>query len=99
MLAKRMGGGITVISEPDQGSCFRLELQMAPAAEAFSDAASVSLETTPQLPPCRVLLAEDNQTNRLLIRKYLRGQPVELAEAANAAPLWTCAKSCSRILF
>lgn len=83
MLAKRMGGGISVQSELGKGSCFRLELQMAPAGEEMSTAAPALADTPPQLGPCRVLLAEDNQTNRLLIRKFLRGQPVELAEAGN----------------
>lgn len=84
MLARRMGGGISVQSEPGQGSCFRLEVQMAPAAAA----AGAPLDFAPPgsaaaLRPCRLLLAEDNQTNRLLIRKFLRGQPVELIEAEN----------------
>ncbi|KIC15861.1 ATP-binding protein [Leisingera sp. ANG-DT] len=83
MLAKRMGGGISVLSELGQGSCFRLELQLAPSGEASGQTDAFPLESAPQLAPCKVLLAEDNQTNRLLIRKYLRGQPVELAEAAN----------------
>ncbi|WP_027256617.1 ATP-binding protein [Leisingera aquimarina] len=83
MLAKRMGGSISVKSDPGQGSCFRLELQMAPAKQARPPAAEISLDTAPQIRPCKVLLAEDNQTNRLLIRKFLRGQPVELAEAGN----------------
>ena len=83
MLAKRMGGGISVESELGQGSCFRLEVQMAPARQAPSRITALTLDPAQQLGPCRVLLAEDNQTNRLLIRKYLRGQPVELAEAGN----------------
>ncbi|UWQ49357.1 PAS domain S-box protein [Leisingera caerulea] len=83
MLAKRMGGGISVQSQQGQGSCFRLELQMAPAGEAMSTVAPALADAPPQLGPCRVLLAEDNQTNRLLIRKFLRGQPVDLEEAGN----------------
>ncbi|KIC10839.1 histidine kinase [Leisingera sp. ANG-M1] len=83
MLAKRMGGGISVRSEPGQGSCFRLEVQMAPASPALDKLAVLPLEAAQELKPCKILLAEDNQTNRLLIRKYLRGQPVELAEAPN----------------
>ena len=83
MLAKRMGGGISVQSKLGKGSCFRLELQMAPARQALSPAAAPLPDAPPQLAPCRVLLAEDNQTNRLLIRKFLRGQPAELAEAGN----------------
>ncbi|WP_245602919.1 ATP-binding protein [Leisingera methylohalidivorans] len=83
MLAKRMGGSISVKSDPGQGSCFRLELQMAPAKQAAIPASGFSLDTAPQIRPCKVLLAEDNQTNRLLVRKFLRGQPVELAEAGN----------------
>ncbi len=83
MLAKRMGGGISVISELGEGTCFRLELQLEPAGEAVNKVAPLSSGSPPQLAPCRVLLAEDNQTNRLLIRKYLRDQPVELFEATN----------------
>ncbi|MBY6069586.1 PAS domain S-box protein [Leisingera aquaemixtae] len=83
MLAKRMGGGISVVSDLGHGSCFRLELQLAPARQAPQGAEAFSAESTLQLGSCRVLLAEDNQTNRLLIRKYLRGQPVDLVEAAN----------------
>ncbi|NSY36658.1 ATP-binding protein [Leisingera sp. ANG59] len=83
MLAKRMGGGISVVSEPGRGSCFRLELQLAAAGETANEAVPLTFASPAKLAPCRVLLAEDNQTNRLLIRKYLRGQPVELVEAAN----------------
>ncbi|UWQ36947.1 PAS domain S-box protein [Leisingera aquaemixtae] len=83
MLAKRMGGGISVQSQPGKGSCFRLELQMAPASQAPDAEAPALPDAAPQLGPCRVLLAEDNQTNRLLVRKFLRGQPVDLQEAGN----------------
>ncbi|MEX0305199.1 MAG: PAS domain S-box protein, partial [Leisingera sp.] len=83
LLAKRMDGGISVESELGQGSCFRLEVQMAPARQAASRAAALPLDPALPLGSCRVLLAEDNQTNRLLIRKFLRDQPVELSEAAN----------------
>ena len=83
MLAKRMGGGISVTSELGHGACFRLEVQMAPATGARDQATVLPLDPARQLEPCRILLAEDNQTNRLLIRKFLRSQPVELYEAAN----------------
>lgn len=84
MLARRMGGKISVMSELGQGSCFRLEVQMAPPKKS-TPAAVVPLSDGQNLliTPCRILLAEDNQTNRLLVRKYLRDHPVELIEAEN----------------
>lgn len=84
MLAKRMGGDISVMSELGQGSCFRLEVQMTPPEGSEPTAEELPTDTANlQIQPCRVLLAEDNQTNRLLIRKYLRDHPVELIEAVN----------------
>lgn len=56
---------------------------MAPAATMDGPQTLHLPDNRTSLRPCRILLAEDNQTNRLLIRKFLRGQPVELVEAEN----------------
>ncbi len=84
MLARRMGGDITLCSDYDEGACFVATIDAKPpvgAAEEESVAAPrFSLE---RLNGARILLAEDNKTNRLLIRKYLAGFPVELIEVEN----------------
>ncbi|OIQ32741.1 MAG: histidine kinase [Alphaproteobacteria bacterium MedPE-SWcel] len=82
-LAEQMGGGIKVHSQLGKGSCFSLNVQCsAPLGteETPETEQSVDLE---RLRGCRVLLAEDNRTNRLLIRKYLAGLSIDLIEADN----------------
>ncbi len=81
-LAERMGGDITLQSELGKGCCFTLRLPLAPAQEPrLSLVTKERPSATTQLSPCVVLLAEDNRVNRLLIRKYLSDQPLELVEA------------------
>ena len=81
MLAKRMGGGISMVHlgtgpwGPVSGWNCRWR---RPGRPQNGLPPHVSGKSPYAAWPCRVLLAEDNQTNRLLIRKYLRGQPVEL---------------------
>ncbi len=82
-LAEQMGGGITVVSELGHGSCFTLELQTkAPASEPLNQTDPPFYDPS-IIEGQRVLLAEDNRTNRLLIRKFLSGLSVELLEAEN----------------
>ncbi|MCA9750950.1 MAG: response regulator [Gemmatimonadetes bacterium] len=79
-LARMMGGEISVASEPGKGSEFRATFSTGPLAGVrFLDpheAARVKLiRETPgeidPLPPCRLLLAEDNAVNRRLITRML----------------------------
>jgi PAS domain S-box-containing protein len=103
-LIDRMGGTIAVDSAPDQGSVFRVELPFevglgarvarAAAAEA-AEAADILRARVAAPAGLRVLLAEDNDTNRLValsmletvgIRADVAANGVEAVEAARAKP-------------
>jgi PAS domain S-box-containing protein len=69
-----MGGRIDVQSTPGQGSVFRVELTLdalAPAPAMPRTHVGPTLPTVPSLRGLRVLVAEDNSVNQLLIRALL----------------------------
>jgi CheY-like chemotaxis protein len=81
MLAEQMGGGISVRSEIGHGSVFTLRVVM-PHAEVIAPEAAV--RPTPTLRPgLRIMVAEDNRTNMMILRKLLKGQVAALIEAEN----------------
>ncbi len=87
MLARTMGGDVSVISRPSQGSVFTLTLPL-PAAEAVQapvppDAAMLQNPRTAGQK--RILIAEDNGTNRLILRKMLEAEGIVLTEVENGA--------------
>ncbi|MCQ4162584.1 ATP-binding protein [Roseomonas sp. GC11] len=74
-LVAQMGGQITVDSQPGTGSCFRLQLRLplAPAEAAAAPAPTLApppAEAAPG-PPLRILLAEDDPTNRMVVLAML----------------------------
>ncbi|MBL8351368.1 MAG: response regulator [Burkholderiaceae bacterium] len=70
-LAEMMGGTVSVQSEPGRGSVFRVELQMARAPQ--SREADYLQRDIPQLKGKRLLIVDDNLTNRrILTRLALR---------------------------
>ncbi len=87
MLTELMGGEIAVTSNIGEGSCFRLSLPVgAPQrpTRAFG-------KTTPDpirldsLRGKRILVAEDNRVNRLLVEKFLSDIPLGLSFAVDGA--------------
>ncbi|WP_291895605.1 ATP-binding protein [Maricaulis sp.] len=83
-LVEKMGGEISVRSENGRGSVFRVELALQ-AAEAPALAGDDTSESGQQvsLASLRVLAAEDNATNRIVLGALLKPMGVEPAFAEN----------------
>jgi PAS domain S-box-containing protein len=80
-LVELMGGSISAESRFGEGSTFRFEVALA-----RGDAAAIAapLEAT-RLRGCRVILVEDNPTNRSILEAQLRGFGMDVATADNGA--------------
>ena len=82
-LVMLMGGKITCESSPGQGSTFRLIIPLAlpvKAAEAETAKEKDGLETLQGL---RVLVAEDNEINQMIIEEILSSAGIEVTIAVN----------------
>ena len=97
-LAELMGGEVDVRSEPGQGSRFTLTLPLRrledahgpvdprPSANETAPLSDVGIEDgaeAPDRPPVRVLAAEDNPTNQLVLTTIMQIFGVELTLAAD----------------
>ena len=72
-LVARMGGGIAVDSAPGRGSTFRFDILLRdhPVEPPAAPAAAPAGETGAKRRSLRVLVAEDNPTNRLVVSRML----------------------------
>ena len=86
MLAAQIGGSISVTSELGKGSVFTLRLRL-PAAEALKlpEKPLIPKPEARLRPGLRVLAAEDNRTNMMILRKMLQGQVASFIETCNGA--------------
>jgi signal transduction histidine kinase/ActR/RegA family two-component response regulator len=71
-LARAMGGELDYVSEAGRGSLFTFTLPAVVTPVAESPAAAITSANFPGLARLRVLVAEDNPSNRLLITALLR---------------------------
>jgi PAS domain S-box-containing protein len=80
-----MGGRISVESEPDKGSLFRVELPAALAETGETRAAAAArpdvLGLAQGQPEWRILVVEDNPDNRLLLTSLLKQTGFQVSEA------------------
>ena len=81
-LVEAMAGQITVSSAAGVGSTFRIELPWTPVAAPPGLVAAQDLQGAPA-PALRVLVADDNQSNRLIISIYLRQIDAVVTTAEN----------------
>lgn len=93
-IAEKMGGGIRLESAPGRGSVFYLELPFALGADVDRAAASGERAPAPAESPvraapetalkaARILVAEDNPDNRLLLSAYLKAAQYDLQFVEN----------------
>ncbi len=83
-LAVAMGGGISVTSTLGEGSCFTVDLRLEPA-QPTPETAPLQAPKKVDLGGARILVAEDNQVNRLLVQKFLKDSGAQLGFALDGA--------------
>jgi CheY-like chemotaxis protein len=83
-LAALMGGDLRVNSEPGRGSEFTFTFRAEPAAPPVLDAAPAEAPAAQvSQPSLRILVAEDNRVNQMLIRQVLERSGHEVVLARN----------------
>ncbi len=89
-LVKQMGGDIELESEPGRGSLFRLRLPLPTSVPLPARVGSTPDLSQPGLFPVEradrlatLLLVDDTDDNRLLVRAFLKREPYRLVEAVH----------------
>lgn len=73
-----MGGTITVESIPEQSTTFEVRLPLIEATPPPRPAMPVAVQHGPRLQGVRVLVADDNPVNQMVLEEMLREEGVEL---------------------
>ena len=85
LLAKRMGGSLTVESALGEGSCFTFTFTAKPAAPVLEAAAAKDAETgsAAQSGGPRILIAEDNELNGQILTELLEEEGFQVLRTEN----------------
>ena len=84
LLARVQGGKLTLNSSPDEGTTLSVRLQAGSAAEVEARREEVQAPSPmPSLPPLRVLMADDDEFNRLVLQRYLPTPPLKVTVSVN----------------
>ncbi|WP_147108900.1 ATP-binding protein [Tateyamaria sp. syn59] len=84
-IAREMGGDITLDSEAGVGSTFTLILPLHRCDAQTAEPARVHDQGVSAKPGCAVLVVEDNDINRRVLRDMLEGMGHRVEEAVNGA--------------
>ncbi len=89
-LINAMGSTITVQSHEHKGSTFAFSIPMkiVEVGPLIPPAIKTMEVSKPILPPCRILLVEDNEVNRRVINGFLDKEPVTLHELESAEEIF-----------
>jgi len=91
-LVEMMDGEITVRSQVGHGSTFQVQLNnvaIGSLSQSRDDGASFDLESV-TFWDAKILLVDDIDTNRELVRHFLERYGFEFIEATNGAEAWDC---------
>ena len=85
LLAREMGGEIEATSAFGDGSCFVFSLRLPLAETVIAPKKSVGVTAIVGYSGQRILIAEDNKTNSLIVRRMLEAEKLTLDFAENGA--------------